>query len=50
MVEAAEMRGVTERTFRRGCVRYEAEGLEGACWIDGSGAPPAGPGWWTSWS
>jgi hypothetical protein len=29
MVEAAEMLGVTERTFRRWSVRYEAEGLEG---------------------
>lgn len=29
MIEAAEMLGVTERTFRRWSVRYEAEGTEG---------------------
>jgi len=29
MVEAAEMLGVTERTFRRGSARYDAEGIEG---------------------
>jgi transposase len=29
MVEAAEMLGVTERTFRRWSTRYDAEGLEG---------------------
>ena len=29
MVEAAEMLGVTERTFRRWSTRYEAEGIEG---------------------
>jgi transposase len=29
MVEAAEMLGVTERTFRRWSTRYEAEGVEG---------------------
>lgn len=29
MVEAAEILGVTERTFRRWSTRYEAEGLEG---------------------
>ena len=29
MMEAAEMLGVTERTFRRWSTRYEAEGIEG---------------------
>jgi len=29
MAEAAEMLGVTERTFRRWSTRYEAEGMEG---------------------
>lgn len=29
MAEAAEMLGITERTFRRWSTRYEAEGLEG---------------------
>lgn len=29
MVEAAEMLGITERTFRRWSTRYEAEGVEG---------------------
>lgn len=29
MVEAAELLGVTERTFRRWSARYEAEGIEG---------------------
>jgi len=29
MVDAAEMLGVTERTFRRWSTRYEAEGVEG---------------------
>jgi transposase len=29
MVEAAEILGVTERTFRRWSTRYEAEGVEG---------------------
>jgi transposase len=29
MVEAAEMLGITERTFRRWSTRYEAEGIEG---------------------
>ena len=29
MAEAAEMLGVTERTFRRWSTRYEAEGIEG---------------------
>lgn len=29
MEEAAEILGVTERTFRRWAVRYDAEGLEG---------------------
>ncbi len=29
MAEAAEMLGVTERTFRRWSVRYEADGAEG---------------------
>jgi len=29
LVDAAEMLGVTERTFRRWSTRYEAEGMEG---------------------
>ena len=38
MAEAGEMRGVTERTFRRGRGRYHAEGARG-CRTGGSAVP-----------
>jgi transposase len=44
MVEAAEILGVTERTFRRWSTHYEAEGIEG---LEGRrlgpGLSPCGP-------